>query len=108
MVSKRNIHIDRFPTWLEKNVNSFITLNQCCLSGLEFGDAVLSGFQEEPTVNNSIIHQEHKAEDFDDLKLEVGPTMATSLFKHVTMKKKSGMFFFVIQLQITNYNIYNL
>lgn len=52
---------------------------------------MLSGLQEEPSVNNSIVHQEHKAEDFDDLKVEVGPTMATSLFKHITMQKKTGM-----------------
>lgn len=61
-----------------------------CLSGVEFGDAVLSGFQDESNVDDSV-YKEHKVEDFDDLQVEVGPTMATSLFKHITMEKKTGM-----------------
>uniref|UniRef100_A0A1B6LU42 Exonuclease domain-containing protein n=2 Tax=Graphocephala atropunctata TaxID=36148 RepID=A0A1B6LU42_9HEMI len=64
---------------------------------MEYGDAVLSGMRDDTNTSNTssaangtaIVYQEHNADEFDDLKLEVGPMMATSLFKHITMRKRS-------------------
>uniref|UniRef100_A0A1B6GLD9 Exonuclease domain-containing protein n=1 Tax=Cuerna arida TaxID=1464854 RepID=A0A1B6GLD9_9HEMI len=64
---------------------------------IEYGDAVLSGLRDDTNTSNTsnaangstTVYQEHNAEEFDDLKLEVGPMMATSLFKHITMGKRA-------------------
>lgn len=58
---------------------------------------MLSGLDEQsggggPKTNSSpnISYPEHSAEEFQDLQLDVGPVMASSLFKHFTMRKKTG------------------
>ncbi|XP_054286618.1 uncharacterized protein LOC129002667 [Macrosteles quadrilineatus] len=63
---------------------------------IEYGDAVLSGLPEynatTKTTNTSLdsSHLEHGADEFDDIKVEVGPTLATSLFKHFTMSNRKA------------------